>query len=444
MEPLNTPIIFTIPSAQALFGPFREIGVDDDQTFHNLEHDRIVTLYEGVSDVSVPLPTALARLPDAPMPASIAGTPAPSSAPAAQLTDGCPTFTPCFSGVKVGSNTPASSGSTDSASDPAPATEDRYLQLPTQLDPRIPELAHDITGAETNPYLRALAIERYLSTHYQYTLQLPSQPPADPIAYFLFTRRRGHCEYFASSMAMLLRTLGIPSRIITGFRGAQFNQLNSNYIVRASDAHSWVEAYIPGAGWITFDPTPAGDAAATTLWTRYQLYLDAAHEFWREWIVNYDAGHQQALSLAAVRQTRSRVYDARRWWALHYNRMLEMARRIHHSASSNPRRLLHAGVILIAFGLLLAIPYAILQLRARLRAGSPRLSPRSAASLLYLGMVRFLARRGYSRAPAQTPAEFAASIDDPALREAVLRFTDAYQHARFAGSTTRPPPSPRS
>jgi hypothetical protein len=446
MEPLSTPIIFTIPAAQALFGPFREIGVDDDQSFHNLDHDRTVTLYEGVSDVSVPLPTTLARLPDAPIPASIAGAPAPaagaasvaayptpSPAPAAHPTDGCPTFAPCSSGAKVGSTMPAALP----VSTPSSSSDDRYLQLPDQLDPRIPELAHQITESEATPYLRTLAIERYLSTRYQYTLQLPSQPPADPIADFLFSRRRGHCEYFASSMAILLRTLGIPSRIITGFRGAQFNQLNANYIVRASDAHSWVEAYIHGAGWIAFDPTPAGDGAAATLWTRYQLYLDAAHEFWREWIVNYDAGHQQALSLAAIRQTRHRVYDARRWWTLHYNHMLETARHIHSFASSNPRRLLRAGIILIVFGLLLALPYAILQFRARWRAGSPRLSPRSAASILYLRMVRFLARRGYSRAPAQTPAEFAASIEDPALREAVLRFTDAYQHARFAGSTTQ-------
>ena len=415
MEPLSTPIIFTIPTAQALFGPFREIGVDDDQTFHNLDHDRIVTLYEGVSDVSVPLPTTLAKLPRRASGRQRSDTrPAPASA--SQPSD-------------------ASSGSPADVGNPS-SSDDRYLQLPDQLDPRIPELAQQIAGSETTPYLRALAIERYLSTRYQYTLQLPSQPPADPIADFLFHRRRGHCEYFASSMAILLRTLGIPSRIITGFRGAQFNQLNANYIVRASDAHSWVEAYIPGAGWTTFDPTPAGDAVAVTLWTRYQLYLDAAHEFWREWIVNYDAGHQQALSLAAVRQTRNRVYDARRWWTLHYNHMLEMARRIHRSASSNPRRMLRAGIILIVFGLLLALPYAILQLRARWRAGSPRLSPRSAASILYLRMVRFLGRRGYSRAPAQTPAEFADSIDDPALREAVLRFTAAYQHARFAGSTT--------
>ncbi len=125
-------------------------------------------------------------------------------------------------------------------------------------------------------------------------------------------------------MAVLLRTVGIPSRIITGFRGAQFNQLNSNYIVRASDAHSWVEAYIPGAGWTAFDPTPASDAsgrqpsgaAPSSTSTRRS-------EFWREWIVNYDAGHQQALTLAGVRQTRNGFAEFRRWAARQYHRMLQ-------------------------------------------------------------------------------------------------------------------------
>ncbi len=278
MEPLSTTIIFTIPTAQALFGPFREIGVDDDQTFHNLDHERAVTVYEGVSDVSVPLPTTLERLPDA----------APVAIP------------------------------------------DRYLQLPEHLDPRIPELAQQIAGSETSPYRRALAIERYLTTHYGYTLQLPSQPPADPLADFLFHRRRGHCEYFASSMAVLLRTVGIPSRIITGFRGAQFNQLNSNYIVRASDAHSWVEAYIPGAGWTTFDPTPAGDAVAVTT-------SGAAPSSTSTPPASSGASGSSTTTPVTSRLSPSPASakpatgftDFRRWAARHYNRMLEMARRVH-------------------------------------------------------------------------------------------------------------------
>ena len=158
-------------------------------------------------------------------------------------------------------------------------------------------------------------------------------------------------------MAVLLRSVGIASRIITGFRGAQFNQINSSYIVRASDAHSWVEAYIPGAGWTAFDPTPAGDASVTNLWTQSQLYLDAAREFWREWIINYDAGHQQALSVASVRQGRRGIAGFRLWVASLYQRLLRAARRLHHAATSDPVRLLRPAVILVVFLLALPCPW---------------------------------------------------------------------------------------
>jgi protein-glutamine gamma-glutamyltransferase len=384
MEPLSTTVIFTIPAAQALFGSFRQIGVDDDRTFHNLDHDRSVTVYEGVSDVSVPLPTTLDRLQVA--------------AP--------------------------------------PVMPGRYLQLPERLDPRIPELAHKLTDSQPSTYRRALAIERYLTTQYGYTLQLPSQPPADPLADFLFHRRRGHCEYFASSMAVMLRTVGISSRVITGFRGAQFNQLNSTYIVRASDAHSWVEAFIPGAGWTTFDPTPAGDAPVTNFWTRSQLYLDAAREFWREWIVNYDVSHQQTLSVTGIRQTRSKIGSFRRWSARQYHRMLQSARRVHQAATNDPKRLLRPGLILVAIVLIIALPIAALHLRNIWRAASPRISPSSASAILYLRMTRRLARHGYLRTPAQTPSEFAASIANIELRDAVLRFTTSYERARFGASAS--------
>jgi transglutaminase-like putative cysteine protease len=384
MEPLSTTVIFTIPAAQAIFGSFREIGVDDNQTFHNLDHERAVTVYEGVSDVSFPAPATLDRL----------------------------------------------------RAFPPPSIPDQYLQLPQQLDPRIPELAHKLTDSERSPYRRALAINRYLTTQYSYTLQLPAQPVADPLADFLFRRRRGHCEYFSSSMAVLLRTVGIHSRVITGFRGAQFNQLNSTYIVRASDAHSWVEAFIPGAGWVTFDPTPPGNAPLPTFWSRAQLYFDAAQEFWREWIVNYDVGHQQTLSLASIRRTRHGIAELRRRSAHLYHRLLDSARHIHRAAIQDPRRLLRPGLILLAIVLLIALPFCAIHIRNLWRAASPNSSPRTAATILYLRMTRRLARRGYPRSPTQTPSEFAASITDLDLREAVIRFTTSYELARYGGSSS--------
>jgi len=73
------------------------------------------------------------------------------------------------------------------------------------------------------------------------------------LANFLFTRRKGHCEYFASSMAVMLRTQGIPARVVNGFAGSTYNPVSDLYMIRASDAHSWVEAFIDGPGWMTFD-----------------------------------------------------------------------------------------------------------------------------------------------------------------------------------------------
>ena len=134
-----------------------------------------------------------------------------------------------------------------------------YLQLP-RLDPRVAPLAEQITASEGNNYDKAVALERYLRTHFGYTLQLGRSAQRDPLAYFLFERKQGHCEYFASAMAVMLRTLRIPSRVVNGFRTGEFNDVTSQYLVRASNAHSWVEAYFPGYGWISFDPTPAAPA----------------------------------------------------------------------------------------------------------------------------------------------------------------------------------------
>ena len=180
----------------------------------------------------------------------------------------------------------------------------RAISACRALDPRIPRLAEQITASADNNYDKALALENYLRTHFGYTLQLPRTVPHDPLANFLFERKQGHCEYFASSMAVMLRTLGIPSRVVNGFRTGEFNDLTSQYVVRASNAHSWVEAYFPGYGWVAFDPTPGGvDPDAHGL-EPGSLYVDAMASFWREWIVNYDVGHQQSLAVSASSRSR--------------------------------------------------------------------------------------------------------------------------------------------
>lgn len=149
----------------------------------------------------------------------------------------------------------------------------QYLGLPV-LDQRIPALARQITAAAATPYDKASAIENYFHTQFGYTLELTTVPVKDPLAYFLFTRRAGHCEYFASAMTVMLRSLGIPARYINGFQTGEYNDVGGDFIVRASDAHSWVEAYFPGYGWIEFDPTPAGAPEATHWYSAFSKYYD--------------------------------------------------------------------------------------------------------------------------------------------------------------------------
>ena len=184
-----------------------------------------------------------------------------------------------------------------------PDIRTHYLQMP-ELDPRVAELARQATSPAANPYDKAMALQTYLQTRYQYTLDQGSISAKDPLANFLFVRKAGHCEYFATAMTMMLRTLGIPSRYINGFQTGEYNDVGGDYIVRASDAHSWVEAYFPGRGWITFDPTPAGEAASHGWYASFAKYMDWIQYQWGEWIINYDFIHQVSLGQGVGRASR--------------------------------------------------------------------------------------------------------------------------------------------
>ncbi|MBO0683327.1 MAG: transglutaminase domain-containing protein, partial [Candidatus Dormibacteraeota bacterium] len=130
---------------------------------------------------------------------------------------------------------------------------------PAIVEQRIHDLAVQITAGTTNVYDAATAIETYLRANYNYTLT-PNQPPRerDPISYFLFQTKEGYCEYFASAMGDLLRSLGIPTRLVNGYGPGSYNESLGKYVVRESDAHTWVEVYFPSYGWIPFEPTPDG------------------------------------------------------------------------------------------------------------------------------------------------------------------------------------------
>ncbi len=310
-----------------------------------------------------------------------------------------------------------------------------YLQKP-RLDPRIEALARQITASEDSNYRRAKAIESYLRENFGYTLQLPGLREADPLAHFLFERKQGHCEYFASSMTIMLRTLGIPSRVVNGFRGGEFNDLTGSYIVREKDAHSWVEAYFPEYGWVTFDPTPAGQAGSTaTRWSRMELYMDAARQLWREWIVNYDFSHQVRLRAEISTKTGNAQSSFRLWLVRQYRSVVtkisNFQRQLERLSS------MQMGLYCVALALLLALPFMPRAWRTIQRARllrNPQRAPRTSASFWYLRMLKMMARRGVKKEPSQTAEEFVSSIPDPRMRYDVGLFTAHYERARFAES----------
>jgi protein-glutamine gamma-glutamyltransferase len=309
---------------------------------------------------------------------------------------------------------------------------DTYLQLPT-IDPRIPALAKQITARAQNPFDKTVAVESYLRSHYTYTLNLTGKPGQDPLAHFLFETRAGHCEYFASAMAILLRTLGIPTREVNGFLPGEYNDLAGDYIVRASDAHSWVEVYFPGTGWMTFDPTPPSADTEGGFLSRLGEYVDWFELTWNEWVINYDFLHQILLAQNMQRSTRSWTETARSWFLTKQEKGRRWMRSWNHGLSL----LLPLAIVVFLMGLRFDLVAAFarrLWLSWQLRSPELARSNPQLASRLYGELLYMLERRGFARQPTQTPLEFAAVLSQPRLASAVHEFTQCYSQARFGSA----------
>jgi hypothetical protein len=280
------------------------------------------------------------------------------------------------------------------------------VRLPT-LSPRIADLARQVTVSAADADEAARRLSTFLASSYRYTLQLGRTPALEPLEDFLFGRRAGNCEYFAAALAVMLRTLDIPARVVAGFQRGEWNPYGRYFMVRLRDAHSWVEAYT-AAGWTTFDPSPRASADLAARPGLVGLYLDALRMRWYRYVVNWSAQDQ---ALAALR--------AREVVGLMRTQML---REVDWT---------RAAVALAA--LALAATTATVAWRRRLPTRATRAV---GAPDFYRRALRCLARRGHRPAPGESAREFQARVreGEPDIAAPLASLTAAYERVRFGAA----------
>ena len=370
VEPLDTPVLFGLPRIVALQGRLPFVRVDSEGSIQSRPHDQERAVYKVYSDTTVPEPSAL-------------------------RTDALNYYV--FAA--------------------------RYLSLPDNLDPRIRATTRDAIAraGALNGYDAARAVESYLRDNYGYTLDLKAGGP-DPLADFLFNVKEGHCEYFSTAMAVMLRTQGVATRVVNGFLPGQFNAAADAFTVRQSDAHSWVEVYFPETNsWVTFDPTPSAGLSPrvrTGLAAQLSKYSEALDLMWFQYVIGYDKQEQSSLAASWQR----RLFDLRRSAAAKF----DQAGRAWPSAI---RPLLFS---LIALGagvmtFLLAVRIRRHGWRGGLKVFGFRTASESSRVDFYERLTALLEKRGAKRPSHQTPLEFASLVG---MSEA-LAITQAYNRVRY-------------
>jgi transglutaminase-like putative cysteine protease len=296
---------------------------------------------------------------------------------------------------------------TNGASPPGLAA--RYLQLPDTLPVRVRALALRITAGATNDYDRAAAIQAWLRANTVYDLNVPRDPEGvDAVDHFLFDTRRGFCEHIASSMAVMLRSIGVPTRLVTGYGPGERNPFTGYFEVKQSDAHAWVEVYFAGHGWVAYDPTfgvPAADPGVASRFMAGPVFA-AIGRF-----------------LGATPEPIKAV-----------------ARGIGQVVATAGRGALAAWPFVLVGAALAAIVAAFVGRRRRqLGLGPPPLGAEAAFEELRAALVP----AGHDRGPSVTPSEYLASVAaDPALADAVVEAAElvvrTFERARFAPEGARP------
>lgn len=278
---------------------------------------------------------------------------------------------------------------------------DKFLNIPSP-DDKYRQLVTEITGKYPDLLEKAQTLESYLKTKFSYSLT--AQYGRQNLDEFLFKSRTGNCEYFATAMCVLLRYLNIPTRLTIGFLCDEWNEYGKFYDVRQSDAHAWVEAYIPGQGWVTFDPTPAETSLAdktNVLWSKIDKYFNAVQLRWYRYVIGYDNYVQ---------------------------------RNTFYNFNLNLKRGMLINLILI-FLVLMSIPLIYFLKPYRLLAKLLRRETPNNNNFYYL-LLNQLKKGGFDRQPWQTGKEFAQDVvrAKPDLHTVDI-LTDYFYRVKYAGES---------
>jgi transglutaminase-like putative cysteine protease len=284
---------------------------------------------------------------------------------------------------------------------------DAWLQLPA-LDPRVTALAWSVAGEEADPAKVARALDDWLGSTYTY-VDTPPPPVGDPLAWFLFDSRQGHCEYFASALAVMLRIRGIPARLATGFHSGELDD-DGTIVVRRGNAHAWVEVRTK-AGWATLDPTPDDSLPALDT-DSLGAHLDAFVAGWYRGVVEYDMD-AQFTAFGALGRRVPFIGDA----------------------GQSPTRTGLVGMLVVLGGLVTVLVMGRLVL---LRLGSPRRAgpPRDALGRLVLQARTVVRRRGWvlpPELPLLAAAEWLEARVGPDARP-LARLAELVYASRYGGA----------
>ncbi|MDX2089794.1 MAG: DUF3488 and transglutaminase-like domain-containing protein [Kofleriaceae bacterium] len=321
--------------------------------------------------------------------------------------------------------TPPSPADLRAASGPLPQGFEVYLQLDPAITPRTRAKALEITAGLTNNYDKAMAIKAWLTSNLTYTLELADPGTQEAVDFFLFDRKRGHCEYFASAFAVLARINGIPTRNVNGFLGGEWNEFKGYVAVRAGDAHSWDEVYFPKLGWVTFDATPPGNidvlGRGGSGWrARLGRMMDTLRFQWTKWVIEYDLASQLELFRTIGRAIK------------------RGALAVKHAAIEVKDRAVDNWPVPTALAVI-AIGYVLVRRKRQPAALTSqrreRARVRSTVAEVYDQALKLLAKHGAPREPWMTPRELANQLAqrDHAGAAQVRELTELYYSAEWGG-----------